>query len=75
MEQIATLAYTAIQITSHQFETGYYRPSFGHGFSWQRQGPGGDCVCPKCGYRIKHQGGVPCSSLQCPSCKINLERK
>ena len=60
----------------------------GKGFGWQRkgkfkdkveqaagQGPGGYCVCPKCGYTIPHQKGVPCSSLQCPNCEINLERK
>ena len=60
----------------------------GRGFGWQRQGkfkdkieeaagqgPGGYCVCPKCGYKIPHQRGIPCSTLQCPNCKVNLERK
>jgi len=61
---------------------------YGRGFGWQRrgkfkdkikeaagQGPGGYCVCPKCGYQIEHQRGIPCSSLKCPKCNINLERK
>jgi cation diffusion facilitator family transporter len=61
---------------------------FGRGFSWQRkgrfrgeieqargEGPGGYCVCPKCGYKVPHERGVPCSTLQCPKCKINLVRK
>ena len=60
----------------------------GRGFGWQRRGrfkgeikgaagrgPSGYCVCPKCGYKIPHQRGVPCSTLQCPNCKINLQRK
>lgn len=34
-------------------------------------GPGGACVCPKCGTRIPHRLGVPCSSINCP----NAERR
>jgi cation diffusion facilitator family transporter len=60
----------------------------GKGFGWQRngrfkdellkaegKGPDGECVCLQCGYTIPHQKGVPCSTLQCPKCEINLERK
>jgi len=92
LAEIENLQYVAIQIKSHNLETGFYRPAFGlglgHGFGWQRrgkfrdeikeaagQGPGGYCVCPKCGYKIPHQRGVPCSTLQCPNCKVSLERK
>jgi cation diffusion facilitator family transporter len=88
MNQIEKLSYVAIQIKSHEVETGFYRPAFGKGFNWQRRsifkeevekaegrGPGGWCVCPKCEYKIPHQAGVSCSTLQCPNCKINLERK
>ncbi|PIR05306.1 hypothetical protein COV56_03530, partial [Candidatus Kuenenbacteria bacterium CG11_big_fil_rev_8_21_14_0_20_37_9] len=32
------LEYVAIQITSHEVETGYYKSDFGHGFGWQRKG-------------------------------------
>ena len=87
MKGIEALSYVAIQIKSHEVETGFYRPAFGKGFGWQRRGkfkeefekaegggPGGWCVCPKCGYRTPHQTGVPCSTLQCPNCKIKLER-
>jgi hypothetical protein len=38
-------------------------------------GPGGMCVCLKCGYKTPHERGVPCSSLKCPNCKTNLQRK
>jgi len=88
MKEVENLSYVAIQIKSHEVETGFYRPALGRGFGWQRrsrfkgeieeavgQGPGGDCVCSKCGYKIPHQRGVPCSTLQCPNCTINLERK
>jgi len=88
IQKVEKLRYIAIQITSHEVETGFYKPEFGKSFGWQRQGkfkgeiskaegrgPGGYCACPGCGYKIEHKGGVPCSSLQCPKCKINLERK
>jgi len=60
---------------------------FGSGFGWQGKGrfedtikeaqgkgPEGYCICPKCGYKIKHERGVPCSTFKCPKCKINLTR-
>ena len=88
MEEVENLSYVVIQIKSHEVGTGFYRPAFGRGFGWQRRGkfkdkiveakglgPEGFCVCPKCGYEIPHQPGVPCSTLQCPNCKVNLERR
>jgi len=88
MKEIDNLSYVAIQIKSYEVETGFYKPAFGRGFGWQRRGkfrgefetakgggPGGYCVCPKCGYKIPHQRGIPCSQLLCPKCKINLARK
>ncbi len=87
MQTIGNLAYVSIEIKSHELETGFYKPQFGKGFGWQRQGrfqkdnggqgrgPGGECVCPKCGYRIKHQSGIPCSAIKCPKCNVILERE
>jgi len=88
MEKIDNLSYVSIQIASHEVETGFYKPAFGRGFSWQRKGkfkgqikeaagkgPGGWCVCPKCGYKVIHQHGTPCSTLKCPNCDTNLERQ
>jgi len=88
MKEIENLSYVAIQIKTHEVETSFYRPAFGRGFGWQRRGrfrkdtekaeakgPGGYCVCPKCGYRIEHQRGVPCSTLKCPRCNIFLQRQ
>lgn len=39
------------------------------------KGPEGNCVCPECGYKIKHERGVPCSNTKCPNCEVNLERE
>ena len=88
IKEIENLFYVAIQIKSHEVETGFYKPAFGQGFGWQKRGkfrkelpkaegrgPNGECFCLKCGYSIPHQRGVPCSSLKCPQCDINLERK
>jgi cation diffusion facilitator family transporter len=75
LESIEKLKYIVIQITSHELETSFYQPEFGKGFSWQRQGPGGYCVCQKCGYKISHQRGIPCSNLECPNCHSFLQRK
>lgn len=30
------------------------------------------CVCPKCGYTITHERGVPCRSMTCPHCHVSL---
>lgn len=31
-------------------------------------GPGGFCVCTKCGEKVIHQQGVKCTTLKCPKC-------
>jgi cation diffusion facilitator family transporter len=61
--------------------------SLGKGFGWQRRGkfkdtiveaqgrgPEGYCVCKKCGYKIEHKRGVPCSTIKCPKCNLALSR-
>ena len=88
IKEIENLEYVAIQIISHELETGFYKPSFGRSFGWQRKGrfrskikeaagkgPSGYCVCEKCSHKIPHQRGVPCSILKCPTCNINLKRE
>ena len=37
-------------------------------------GPGGECVCPSCGYREKHGVGVPCAEKKCPKCGARMAR-
>jgi len=97
MKEIKNLVYVAIQIKSHEIETGFYKPvsglisrglGLGKGFGWKRkgrfkgeieeatgQGPGGYCVCPKCGYKIPHERGVPCSTIFCPKDNTPLQRE
>ena len=88
MEKIERLQYIAIQISSHQIETGFYQPGFGQGFGWQRKGnfkerikdaagrgPEGNCVFEECGYKKVHQRGMPCSDLKCPKCNVSLKRE
>lgn len=38
-------------------------------------GPGGNCVCPKCGYKEKHTVGTPCYQKKCPKCNTKLTRE
>ena len=37
-------------------------------------GPGGTCVCPKCGAKASHQTGVPCYQQKCPKCQSPMTR-
>lgn len=38
-------------------------------------GPGGDCVCPQCGFHATHIAGQPCNRQKCPECGTTLVRK
>jgi len=37
-------------------------------------GPGGYCVCPKCGYKTTHATGTPCYRQKCPKCGSQMTR-
>lgn len=37
-------------------------------------GPGGECICPRCGTRIPHQRGIPCYQQLCPKCGTSMSR-
>jgi predicted RNA-binding Zn-ribbon protein involved in translation (DUF1610 family) len=32
------------------------------------EGPGGYCICAKCGKKIPHQQGIKCTKIKCPDC-------
>ncbi|MCP3965210.1 MAG: DUF134 domain-containing protein, partial [Lentisphaerae bacterium] len=38
-------------------------------------GPGGNCICPSCGYKNPHIAGQPCSMIECPECNVKMTRK
>lgn len=38
-------------------------------------GPGGNLICPDCGYIMPHQRGVPSYTVQCPQCGTTMARK
>ncbi|MCD4650329.1 MAG: hypothetical protein K8S56_00860 [Candidatus Cloacimonetes bacterium] len=37
-------------------------------------GPGGNCVCPKCGAAAAHVVGQPCNAISCPNCGTKMTR-
>ncbi|MEA2012956.1 MAG: hypothetical protein U9O87_07765 [Verrucomicrobiota bacterium] len=38
-------------------------------------GPGGQCICPSCGYTQAHTPSQPCSQKSCPKCNTKMTRK
>lgn len=40
-----------------------------------RAGPGGYCVCPKCGHEEARDRAIPCTDKKCPKCGTKMIRK
>jgi predicted RNA-binding Zn-ribbon protein involved in translation (DUF1610 family) len=38
-------------------------------------GPGGYCLCVKCGIKIPHEQGVKCTEIKCPECGHTMVRE
>lgn len=38
-------------------------------------GPGGYCVCSKCGDKVPHQQGIKCTTVKCPNCGHPMVRE
>jgi hypothetical protein len=56
--------------------TGPYRPGGrGRRGGPLSAGPGGTCVCPKCGFEKPHATGSPCQETSCPECGTRMMRK
>ncbi len=79
----------AIKVEGGDFEMVRQRAGFGPGRGLRRgigvggrgrmggvaAGPGGVCVCPKCGYETAQIRGNPCTSRKCRKCGANMARK
>ena len=79
-KEVSSVEYIVIQIESHEVRQESFKGVFGRKTEWKGRmggkglGPGGKCVCPKCGYITSHERGTPCSQKKCPNCKIELAR-
>lgn len=38
-------------------------------------GPGGNCICPKCGHKEPHVAGQRCLDRTCPKCGTKMNRE
>ncbi len=38
-------------------------------------GPGGYCVCAKCGEKVPHERGIRCTAVKCPKCGHAMVRE
>ena len=38
-------------------------------------GPGGNCICLKCGAKAPHRPGTPCMKEKCPQCGATMVRE
>ena len=38
-------------------------------------GPGGECVCLRCGIKVPHERGIPCYEHKCPKCGQPMTRE
>ena len=38
-------------------------------------GPGGNCICPKCGHKELHVAGKRCMDQVCPKCGTRMARE
>ncbi len=38
-------------------------------------GPGGNCICPKCGHKEPHVAGQRCLDRACPKCGTKMNRE
>ncbi len=76
MKEIGNLVLVTIVPKGYEVETSSVRGLFGRCEGWSRRfGRSEYCICPKCGYKVKHEPGIPCSSLVCPKCGTKLKRE
>jgi len=79
-EEAPEVHYIVTQIESHEVRKEYYSGILGSKFRWKGRmggpglGPGGECVCPKCGFKTAHEIGKPCYQMVCPKCGSKMTR-
>ncbi len=79
-KRLPKLKYIVIQVESLKYKESIYKRRFGS-MRWRGRmggfamGPGGECVCPKCGATASHERGIPCTSMKCPKCGARMTRK
>ena len=61
-----------MRMRSRRFQTGRGRIPDG---DKPGSGPGGNCICPECGYTISHTRYRPCNTRTCPKCGSKLTRE
>jgi cation diffusion facilitator family transporter len=73
IQEITNLKYVAIQIQSHNIETGYHKPTFGfgQGYGWQKKGRCKQEKSPE----EKAKGTGPGGYCICPKCKYKEPHK
>lgn len=80
-QEVPSVKYVVIQIESHKIKEELYKGTFGKKLEWKGRmggaglGPGGECVCKKCGATSPHQRGTPCMKIKCPKCGSMMIRK
>ncbi|MBW2992850.1 hypothetical protein KY345_06565, partial [Candidatus Woesearchaeota archaeon] len=80
-EEVSSVKYIVIQIGSHEIKEESFKGNFGRSFGWKGRmggaglGPGGECICTKCGATLPHKRGTPCMQMKCPKCGSKMERK
>jgi hypothetical protein len=52
-----------------------YSPNRGKQGGPYKMGPGGNCLCPACGFIKRHESGSPCTGEICPKCGAILVRE
>ncbi len=38
-------------------------------------GPGGNCICPKCGFKTPHAASQRCMDTTCPKCGTKMTKE
>jgi len=77
IDKIPDLKQVVVAVESHDFVQSTTVPKYGKRLSLRKNlglGPGGECICPKCGTKVTHEKGIPCKEQKCPKCGFLMTR-